>query len=214
MTLGEIIDDVLTRIEEETGSPSRWSRSDARDSINDGLDELSDATEFYERTAVFTLRARAVYHDVRTVGDEPFLRVSSIYNPARSRWIDATNVRDLDDFTSRQWIRNDGEPDQWFMRGLWWLGIYPRSRSQDSVLHLKGKALHPHMTDETERPRQLPEEYHRTLVEYAVYDLLARDDETAKALEHFSEFEKMSRELDKRVANRTQIPMRGHFGTR
>lgn len=207
-----MVDDALRRIEEETGSPSRWSRIETLESLSDGLEELSDETEFYERMATIKLRRHATYFDLRTIGDNGFLRVTSVYNPTRGQWLEPTHYRDLDEKTARQWQTVAGEPDRWFVRGIWWLGFFPRPSATDGVVQIWGKSLHPRVTDESVRPHQLPEEYHQAVVEYAAYDLLAKDGETAKAMAHFSEYTERAAALRKRAHKRSSHARVGHLG--
>jgi hypothetical protein len=205
MTFQEMIDDVTRRMEETVGSPIHFTLAEIQSSINDGIEELSDATEFYERTFTLTCRPYATYYDLRTLvpSDPTILRVVSIWNPTRNQWLDPMTTQDLDYRTSRQWELVNGDPRMWFMRGMWWLGIFPTSTADPGpALGVQYRALHPRMTDPTEVPQQLPEDQHSCLVDYAMYDLLSKDAETQKAINYWNLYFEREKIVAARVGSR------------
>lgn len=213
MNLGDLRTHVLRELELSLSAPVHWSLEDIDSAINDGLAELSDATEFFERSVFFNVRPSTTYHDVRHIADgDTVLRVTSVWNPARNAWLDPTDVRILDERTARQWERVAGEPQRWFQRGLYWLGLFPFTTASDRILQLRYASIHPRLTDPTQVPQQLPEEFHHALVDYAVYDLLSDDQETAKALEHWNDYTAQEAATAARAQNRTKTDRVGRLG--
>lgn len=202
---------VQARLEEAVGvgasqqyTSSYTPPGDIQNAINDGLDELSDETEFYERYFTLTLRPRATYYDLRSVGpDSVILRVTNIWNPTRNQWLEPFTVPDLDYRTARQWELSTGDPRYWFMRGLFWLGFFPWVDSETNVLKVQYRTLHPHLVNPADTPDQLPTEYHRALANYAMYDLLSKDVETQKAMMYWQLYIEDETILAGRVGGRT-----------
>lgn len=195
--------DVFRRLEEVESSPVRWSEDDIALAINEGLQELSDGAEFFEREYTIRLRKSANYYDLRTCIPDTILRVTAIWNPTRNTWTRPVEVRELDENTSRQWEEVDGSPHLHFVRGLWWLGIFPHTTADDETLRLKCKALHPDLEDDLDVPQQLPEEFHRAPVDYALYNLFSDDKEVTEAMNHWQKYGEKEAALKQRMETRT-----------
>lgn len=185
---------VQTRLE-EAGGLVRWSLADIDRAINEGLQELSDATEFYERYFTLQLRNYASYYDLRTACPETILRVTACFNPANNLWLKPTDTKDLDFRTARQWELVQGEPQKFFVRGLWWFGVFPAGPSTNGWLRVYYRAVHPDLTNSSQSPQQLPEDYHSALCDYAVYTLLADDMETDQALQYWNRYKEAETKL-------------------
>jgi hypothetical protein len=206
--------DVFRRLEELQISPTRWSTEDVDRAINEGLEELSDISEFYERYATIKLRQYAVYYDLRAVVPDTILRVTSIYNPTNNLWLRPTDVWELDYKTARQWEIVYGEPQKWQLRGLWWMGLYPATSTTNSILRVYYRSLHPTLTDVTQSPQQLPEDYHTNLVDYAMYTLLADDMEESSSLRYWQRFNAAAQALKQQCSSggraaRARVPRMG-----
>lgn len=195
MNFGQMKSSVFTRLEEAESSPIRWSEADIKRAINEGLEELSDGTEFFERYATLKLTPGQIYYDLRSVIPDPILRVTSLYANDTVYWLHATDVRDLDEKTARQWELVDGEPQRYFLRSPWWLGLFPKSTSPASTVRVYYRALHPELVDDLDVPQQLPEDYHEALIAYALYTLLSDDMETTAALRYWQKYQTMEVEL-------------------
>ena len=69
---------VYTILEEVEGSPVRWTDVQIGDAVNEGLQELSDATEFYERSCTLKMRKSANYYDLRSALPDTVLDRKSV----------------------------------------------------------------------------------------------------------------------------------------
>ncbi len=217
MNLAAMETEVFRRLEEVQGSPVRWSATDVVNAINEGLEELSDISEFYERYATIHLRTNASYYDLRSIVPDTILRVTNIFNPSNNTWLKPIDTRDLDYKTARQWELVPGEPLKYQMRGLWWLGVYPAGPSSSGLIRVYYKALHPALTDSNQEPEQLPEDYHTNIVDYAMYTLLADDMETTQAALYWNRFKQAADQLADQCfpggrASRSRIPGMGSRG--
>jgi hypothetical protein len=212
MNLGDMVQVVEERLEEELGSPVRYLESEILDAINDGIEELSDSTEFYERSTVIHLRPLATYYDLRSAASTQILRITSIWSDTRNTWLIPSDVRQLDQESTRQWERATGDSQRWFVRGGWWLGLFPKTNSLDRIIRINAKCLHPRMALRTERPQQLPEEYHPALISYALGDLLSKDGETTKAIQHWTEYGEHEKALALRLRGRVSRDRVGRMG--
>ena len=76
ISLSQIVANVRSRYEALTDV--RWSDADIVTSINDGLDELSRATRFYERHVSVSVRNLSNYYDLRGWLPESALGVTSV----------------------------------------------------------------------------------------------------------------------------------------
>lgn len=187
VNLGEMETDVQNRLEEQ-GGLVRWSKADIDGAINEGIQELSDATEFYERYFTLQLRNFASYYDLRTVCPDTILRVTACFNQSNNLWLKPEEVKELDYKVARQWELVQGEPTRYFMRGLWWFGVYPAGPSTQGILKIYYRAIHPNLVSSSDSPQQLPDDYHNSLVDYAVYTLLADDIETTQAMQFWNRY--------------------------
>src|ERR1044072_2039469 len=126
MTKAELRTDVFRRLAE--ADPSRhvfWTVADVDTAIDETYAELADQTECYERAITIDLLSGRPYYDLRTVVPEAVLSIGPAYNETTNRWLIGSSVRDLDG-ADRRWERVTGTPQRTFLRGLHWLGLYPR----------------------------------------------------------------------------------------
>src|SRR6185295_4388477 len=99
-----------------------------------------------------------------------------------------THVRNLDYHTYRLWESiAAGSLQNFFQRGLWWLGTFPQSPSDSSWVRFFYTALPATLSATTDTPG-FPQEFHYGLVEYAVSDLLGQEGETKKAMAFWARY--------------------------
>jgi hypothetical protein len=191
-TAGEIIAHVREQLEDPTSA--FFTDEDLVKAYNDALDEISDATEIFERYVTVNLRKHAVYVDLRGILPEEALRVTAVWNCTTGKWLDPTTVSELDMSVGRFW---EGRPDTcrwWFMRGLWFLGIYPNAGDDTSKIKIYYSAMMPHV-DVNGGPNNgltsrapLPPDAHTTIENYMVGSLLAERRETSKSMARWSDY--------------------------
>lgn len=204
MTFAEQKTEVFRRLNESSSSPTYWTESDVEGALNEGYAEISDVSEWYERNASISKLKNRTYYDLRTNLSDTFLAPRRCFNPQTNQWLDPISVRTLDFKTYRQWELNPGEPQKMFMRGLWWLGIYPKAGADSGTLQLYYTALPTEMAADGDEPA-FPQEFHLGIVSYALYELRYQERETAAALRYFAEYKEYETALRGYVEQRTSF---------
>jgi hypothetical protein len=212
----EIIDSVIVRLEDP--EYKFFSTSDLVLAFNNAMDEIADATEIHELTAMVKRKKGAPYADLRGVLGTNVLRVTAIWNPSTSRWLEPTTVDELDSLHGRRWERRTDESRWWFMRGLFFLGTYPTCGDDISPLRIHYSATFPHVKESgglvtglTTKP-ELPTDFTEAIENHMLYELFAQRKETEKSLAHYQNYakaEKVLRDLGHNRMRRDKIPMRG-----
>jgi hypothetical protein len=212
----EIIERVKLAVEDTDGK--FFTLDDYVRVYNDALDELSEATEIQEGSVYVKRRKWAMYTDLRGVLPTTALRVTSVWNPSSSRWLDPTSVRELDANIGRDWERQVTTSRWWFMRGLWFLGVYPVAGDDISPVRVHFSYLIPHieakggLSTGLTTSVDLPPDYDEIIEYYMTYALLAERKEVDKSLEFYQRF--MSgvpalRDLGENRMRRDRIPKMG-----
>lgn len=193
----QIIDRVRTLNEAE--SSVRWSNSAIGDAVNEGLEDLSEVTRFYERHVTIPIGSRRNYYDLRGFLPENALGVTSVWCSLTETWL---NPRSPQDMRSR-WEQSVGPPLDFFMRGLFWLVVFPRAESSTGYLRVYFAATAPRFTFPQDVIRDLSDEFVPALEEYTLYELAAQDGETTRALLHWEQYAKKAEEIANFVERRT-----------
>jgi len=196
--------EVMRRLAESASTPVFWTDDDVGDALNEGLAEISDATEWNESYAIVGLYQNQTYYDLRTTLSDTILAPRFCFNTQTNRWLDPVDVRDLDYRTYVRWEVNTGEPQMMFIRGLWWLGLYPKPAGDGGTMKLYFSALPPDMDEGTDGPG-FPDEFQRGLIHYALYDLMAQDSETRESLRHWALYKSFEERLRKYVSGRMSL---------
>jgi hypothetical protein len=205
MLFSELKEEVFILLDEDSSDPSYWTEEDVEDALNEAYEEITDHSEWYETSQNFTVYAHRTYHDLRYMLSDPssFLRVAAVYNLTTNRWLEPTNKLLLDLHSYREWETvSVTEPQCWFMRGLWWLGLFPRKASDTAnAIKVFLKRMPTALANESDEPGFF-EDLHDALVDYAVYDLLCQDHEFNKAQKYFDRFLTKAEDLKNRVEGR------------
>lgn len=183
MNRGSIRAEVRRRLGENTVF---WTDANIDTSINEGLEEIAEASEYYETSESESLVADQPVYNLKTLLDYDLLRITSIWNPQRTQWMYPTAPHLLGRLY-RRWEAIKGQPEAYYVRGLWNLRPYPKAAQSSGTLTLDYVAIPPLLAADDAVPG-FPEEFQYGLVEYALYDLLAQDQETAEALLHYVEY--------------------------
>jgi hypothetical protein len=208
LTLSDIRSRVRTRF--EAASTTRWSNSDIDAAINDGLAELSEYTRYFERTVSMPLKAKRTYYDIRGLTPEQPLSVTAVWHEPGVRWLTPINLSDIG---INEWEETTGNPTAWFMRGLWWLGVWPHpSEDTGEFIRIYYTGVAPSLTEDGQEPRQLPDEFVPALEEYAMYELQQREGETDKALYWWGKYKERERLLEQHMAHRVTTARTGRIG--
>ena len=197
------------RLAEQTGR-TFWSAADIATAINDGYLEVSDATEWQEQYFEIDLLNNRPYYDLRTVIGPSFLAIRPAWNEQTSQWLLPTSVRQFDSH-DRRWEMVTGTPQRILLRGLWWLGYWPRVQADVGTVKQYYVALPTRLIEDTDEPG-FPEPFHDACVEYALSDLHAQDGETALAVSWWSQYLATETRLRTWVADRAMVPMLMGYG--
>ena len=207
LTLSDIRSRVRTKFEAAT---TRWSDADIDAAINDGLGELSEATRYYESWVSIKLKASRTYYDLRGLTPETAMSVTAVWHEPGVRWLTPMALQDI---TYEEWEETSGNPTGWFVRGLWWLGVWPHPSSDvDEFLRVYYSAVAPKLVDDGDEPRPLPDEFVPALEEYAVYELQQREGETDKALYWWGKYKEREKALEQHMAHRVTTARTGKIG--
>ena len=194
--LSEIITNVRTQYAAE--STVRWKDPDIRDAINEGLDELSEATRFYERHVSVPVASLRTYYDLRGWLPESALGVTAVWSSVINEWLEPGSS-----IARFQWERSVGPSQSFFMRGIYWMGVWPKPSTSTGFLRVYFTGLAPHFDFPQAVLRELPDDFIPALEEYALYELAAQDGETTRALQHFKDYGVRERSLRDFVERRT-----------
>jgi hypothetical protein len=209
MTFGDMKQEVSRRLAEVSGRVV-WSDDEIATAILDGYAEMSDATDWYEASVGIDLLNDHHYYDLRAVIGETFLALRPAFDVQTNRWLIPSSVHELDAH-DRRWERVTGEPYRVFLRGLWWLGFYPRIQTEAGVVTQYYTALPPPLSDDTDEPG-FPETFHDGPIAFAMADLLAQDAESKLALLAWEEYLAIEAGLTAWVEGRASGPMLHGFG--
>lgn len=195
VTLLDIRTSVRKRIEQPTSV--RFSDADLNGIINEALEELSESTEFYETSVTVPLKANRTYYDLRAILPSTFLSVTDVWHSGYG-WLIASGIREMG-FV--EWEKAAGTPFRWFLRGLWWLGVYPHMASDTGTMTIYYTAVTPALVNDGDAI-PFPDDYADVVEDYVLYELEAREGETPKALTYWQSYQEGEKELRDYVLRR------------
>jgi len=190
-----------------------FADEDIDDAVNAGYMEMSDATEWFEQYLDIDLLKNRPYYDLYSIIGAIFLSVKPAFESQSNRWLFPSTVRALDE-GDRRWETSTNLPQRIFMRGLRWLGLWPKTNAD-------GNGTYPTKVYYTRLPEflcadgdepQFPEPYHMGLAYYAASELLALDGETRLALNAWAEYLEMEGGLGQWVNSRVSRPYAAVMG--
>lgn len=202
MTRGEIKAEVVRRLR-ESATPTFWSEADVDSSIDAGYEEISDASEWYERTQTIQLLPHRPYYDMRRIAASEFLVAGPAFNSTTSRWLIPSNVRDMDRSDNR-WEGRISEPERIIVRGIWFVMYWPFKGTAVGSIKQYFAAIPPRMEDDEEPG--FHDACHYGLVEYALFDLFAQDAEADLAYTAWKEYIQYESALTAYVEGRASVP--------
>lgn len=204
MTFEDLKAVVFRRLNESASSPVFWTEDDVEDALNAGYMELSDQTEWHEETRTLDLLNDRPYYDARTVFGETFLAVGRLFDETTNRWLIPSSVRELDGAYAR-WEQVTGEAVRVITRGLWWIGLWPRTQTESGTVRVDIVTLPEPFADEDEEPG-FPDAFHDGPIEWALADLWAQDGEATRALAAWDRYLAIETALQAWVNDRTISP--------
>lgn len=188
----------------------RWKDADIILAINEGLDDLSEFSRFYERHVSVPIGNLRTYYDLRGWLPESALGVTSVWSDVIEDWLDPANVSEL----RTRWEQSTGPSRRFFMRGLFWMGVWPKAETTAGSFRVYFSGFAPHFLHGQSVLRDLPDDYVVALEEYAIYCLAADDGESSRALAHYTDYFKKAEELADFVERRTVTARKIAMGRR
>lgn len=215
MTKSELRAEVRRRLA-EINAPVFWTDADIDDAIDLGYAEISDETEWLEEWVDIELLRQRPYYDLRRVVGDDLLSVGPAFDRQTNRWLLPSTTRQLDAGDWR-WERVTGEPQRIFVRGLWWLGYYPRIQSDVGTIKQYYTRLPDPLVLDADLGRDdepgFPETWHLALADFAMSDLLAQDGENELAEVYWNDYSVNETALKQFVYTRNQTQLlRGFQG--
>jgi hypothetical protein len=209
MTFSEIRDEVRRRLRESSDSPVFWSDADIDVSINEGLAELADATEFHEKWQKIEILEDRPYYDMRTIARDEFLVCGPAFNTTTNRWLDPTSPRELE-LGDLEWEGRTGEPEYFMVRGLWWVGYWPVKATEEGEIKQYYIGIPDAMVEDADVP-PIHTAHHYALVEFALADLFAQDGEADLAWASWKEYGLYEARVKKWMNDRATVPKDRRF---
>jgi len=205
MTKAELRAEVFRRLRESTTSPVMWRDTDIDASVNEGLMEISDATEWLEEFIAITLEPYQAYYNLNAMfAGRGFLVSGPAFSVNTNRWLIPITPRQLD-HTDLHWEQRISTPDHILNRGIWWVGYWPVPRASGETINQYAKTLPPELA-ETDEP-EFPAQFHYALVEFALFDLFAQDAEADLAWEAWKAYIEYEKGLKRYFQNRIGVPL-------
>lgn len=198
------------RIRHESMSSIRWADSDILDIINEGLDDLSEATRFYERHVSIPLIDSQTYYDLRGFLPETALGVTSVWNTMIQDWLVPASIKEM----GSRWEQSAGPPLRFFIRGLYWMAVWPKPATTTGTLRVYFPAYAPHYTHSQAVLKDLFDEYETALEDYALYDMAAQDGESDRALALWVAYTNRIGDLGKHIQRRIRTARTLRMGSR
>lgn len=202
MNFGQLQSSVAIEIHDETAT--FYSAQDIQKSLNEGYMEMSEVSEWNEVTTTVNTASNQIYYDAALLTGTQFLTARACQNPTTKKWLTPVDVLYMDSQVHPRWENIQAEPEYMLMRGPLTIAFAPK-RNIDGTLTLFHTALPAQMTTDSDEPG-FPQEFHRGLIEYALYDLLSQDQESTKAMRHWLLYQQLEADLTSYVDKRVSIP--------
>lgn len=208
------VSDLLSRIRiryesASGGSSIRWTDSKLMDLVNEGLECLAESTGFYERYCTVPVQPNRTWYDLRGFTPETVVRIKSIWDTNRNEWL--TPV--IEEQLHFQWEDAEGEPQQFFTRGIYWFGVWPHAGSDASgYMRVYFSGIPPRFTNTQMVLRDLPDDYYPALEDYVLYEMASIDREPKKAIRFWKSYSDREKSLANLVDRRLVGSTSGHIG--
>lgn len=209
ISLADITARVRTKF--EASSTTRWTDARIHSFINEGLENLAEAGSWYERYTTVPEQANRTWYDLRGFTPETVVHIKSIWSTSRNDWLTPVTEDQLDP----QWEDATGQPQTFFTRGIYWLGVYPRLGESDTAGYLRVYfAGVPQAFNYTQAVlRDLPDDYIPALEDYTMYAMSLVDREPKKAMMHWASYLKREKSLHDFTGRRMEGGGTIHMGS-
>ncbi len=209
MQLSELVTEVYRRIDESENAPAYWLETDVIKALNEGYEEISDATEWCETNETLSFVQDILYYDINLLfSSVPPFKVTGIFNNQTSRWLRQDSVNNLDKRYA-SWQQIGGEPEVYIVRGLWMIGLWPRPDANSGSAAVYFSSMPALLVADADTPG-FPAEFHFALIEYALYELMSQDAETKESLVHYQRYKGYEQRLKLWTQERTLDRLKGY----
>lgn len=205
--LSEIISRVRTRY--EVSDSVRWSDADIKGFINEGLECLAEATDFYERFVTVPVQPERIWYDLRGFTPETVVSIKSVWSSVRNDWLQPVDIGDL----QFQWEQSTGDPTLFFTRGVYWFGVWPPAgTSASGEMRVYFSGIPNRYTVDQSVLHDLPNDHVPALEDYALHEMAFQDGEQQLALRYYQSYLDRENRLSKWVDHRLDGGITNRFG--
>jgi len=205
--LSEIVSRVRTRY--EVSDAVRWSDADITLFINEGLECLAEATDFYERYVTIPIEADRQWYDLRGFTPETVVSIKSVWSSARNDWLQPVDIGDL----QFKWEESSGDPQVFVTRGVYWLGVWPKGATTTTgYLRVYFAGIPNRFTVDQSVLHDLPDDHVVALEDYALHEMAFQDGEIALGLRYWQSYSDREKDLSKFVDHRLDGGITSRFG--
>lgn len=181
---------VLEMIGENTSSPDVFADTDTgltpiRDSLNDGIQELSIMTGAQKKDYILPLTQDATFYRLKFTQDQ-FGWVTDCWNPVNKWRLTQTDIH-KENRENPRWVDYTGDPERYMQIGLDVIGIIPRPSGAGTVLNMKCVVIPDPYGSSTDRIK-LRESFEWAIVHYAVGEYYAGRGDRREAMSHHQKF--------------------------
>ncbi len=181
---------VLEMIGESTSSPDVFLDTDdglepIRNSINDGIQELSITTGAYKRDYILPLTQDATFYRLRFTEGQ-FGWVTDAWHIENQWRLTQTDLH-KENREDPRWMDQTGEPERYMQIGLDIVGVWPRPSGVGTALNLTCVTIPDPYGTSTDRIK-LRESFEWAVVHYAVGEYYAGRGDRREAMNHHKKF--------------------------
>lgn len=197
------------RVRYEQSSTVRWSDADIKKYLNEGLETLAEASDFYERYVTIPLEVSRQYYDLRGFTPETIVSVKSVWSSVRNDWLMAVDEGDLE----FKWEASTGDPQMFFTRGIYWLGIWPRpGASTTGYIRVYFAGIPYRYTIDQAVLADLPDDHVPALEEYALHEMAMQDGDFALAMRYWASYSEREKKLSMFTDHRLDGGITSRYG--
>ena len=195
--LSEIRSRVRTRFEQN--GTVRWSDAEINGFINEGLENLAESTDFYERFVTIPIEADRIWYDLRGFTPETVVSIKSVWSSVRNDWLQPVDEGDL----QFKWEDSTGDPQLFFTRGVYWFGIWPKAGSSTTgELRVYFAGIPNRYTVDQSVLHDLPDDHVPALEDYALHEMALQEGDVDLALRYWNSYMERENKLSMFVDHR------------
>jgi hypothetical protein len=207
LPLSEIITRVRRRY--EVSDTIRWSDADITLFINEGLETLAEASNFYERFVVIPIEANRTWYDLSGFTPETVVEIKSVWSSIRNDWLVPVDQGDL----QFKWEESTGDPNLFFTKGVHWLGVWPKASSTTTGhLRVQFSGVPNRYDIDQSVLYDLPNDHLPALEDYALHEMALQDGEIALGMRYWQSYLDREKKLSMFVDHRLDGAITSRFG--